>query len=568
LLPTPPSTAAAPSIKPEPVASTAIAEKLSDLIENKLGTFVSRKTDRSGVAAFYLERGFAPLWVGRDGPLPRARDAAAFLRGVDADGLDPSDYPVPGFANTSPDALAADELRLTDSLLTFARHARTGRVSFNRVSAAIHFDMEIPESADVLRKLSVATDVRAALDAYNPQQPGYKALKAELARERDRKAGSEDTTVVTIPNGPKLRPGMKDERVPLLRRRLSLAARDDTVYDQKLVEAITDFQDRSGLDNDGVIGANTVANLNAELKSRASKRDTILANMERWRWMPRNLGPTYVMVNVPDYTLKVVSDGKTVWSTRIVVGKPGKLATPLMTETMKFITVNPTWNVPPSIIRNEYLPALARDPYALARVGLRIGRNSDGSIRIYQPPGDRNALGRIRFNFPNRFLVYQHDTPSKNLFEKNERAFSHGCMRVQNPEEYAQVLLSLTQPEERYTSERIRRMYGSSERTIKFKTPIPVYVSYQTAFVDDGGRLQIRADIYGHDKETSVLFNSDSKAADVPMARKEPTRTKKVAKRSNRPRKTYASRRDYDGTFRDDFFFQPRVRYRDPFSIR
>jgi murein L,D-transpeptidase YcbB/YkuD len=288
--------------------------------------------------------------------------------------------------------------------------------------------------------------------------------------------------------------------------------------------------------------------------------------MERWRWMPRDLGPTYVMVNVPDYTLKVVSDGKKVWSTRIVVGKPGRLATPLMTETMKFITVNPTWNVPPSIIRNEYLPALARDPYALARVGLKMGRNSDGSIRIYQPPGDKNALGRIRFNFPNRFLVYQHDTPSKHLFEKNERAFSHGCMRVQNPDEYAQVLLSLTQPEERYTSERIRRMYGSGERTIKFKTPIPVYVSYQTAFVDDGGRLQIRADIYGHDKETAALFKGDSAGADTPMARKEPARAKKVAKRSSRPRKTYAARRDYDGSYRDDFF-APRTRYRDPFSI-
>jgi murein L,D-transpeptidase YcbB/YkuD len=491
------------------------------------------------------------------------------LRGVDADGLDPSDYPVPGFANTSPDALAADELRLTDSLLTFARHARTGRVSFSRVSSAIHFDLEFPDPADVLRMLSQATDVRAALDSYNPQQPHYKALKAELARERNRKAGAEDKAVVTIPAGPKLRPGMKDDRVPLLRRRLSLAARDDIVYDQKLVEAIADFQDRSGLDNDGVVGPSTLAKLNAELQSRASRHDTILANMERWRWMPRNLGPTYVMVNVPDYTLKVVNDGKTVWSTRIVVGKPGRLATPMMTETMKFITINPTWNVPPSIIRNEYLPALARDPYALARIGLRMGRNSDGSLRIYQPPGDKNALGRIRFNFPNRFLVYQHDTPSKHLFEKDERAFSHGCMRVQNPDEYAQVLLSLSQPEERYTSERIRKMYGSGERTIKFKTPIPVYVSYQTAFVDDGGHLQIRADIYGRDKETAALFNADSKSSDVPMASKDSTRAKPVAKRTNRPRKTYASRRDYDGTFRDNFF-EPRVRYyyRDPFIFR
>jgi L,D-transpeptidase YcbB len=138
--------------------------------------------------------------------------------------------------------------------------------------------------------------------------------------------------------------------------------------------------------------------------------------MERWRWLPRDLGAAYVIVNIPDHTLTVMNDGKSVWSTRIVVGQPGKHATPLLAETMKYITFNPTWNVPPSIIRNEYLPALARDPTALARIGLRIGRNSDGSIRIYQPRSERNALGRLRFNFPNQFLVYQHDTPDKHLF--------------------------------------------------------------------------------------------------------------------------------------------------------
>ena len=217
--------------------------------------------------------------------------------------------------------------------------------------------------------------------------------------------------------------------------------------------------------------------------------------------MPHDLGATYVMVNIPDYTLKVVKDGKTVWSTKIVVGKPGDHATPLLTETMKYITVNPTWNVPPSIIRNEYLPALARDPGALARVGLQVGRNPDGSIRIFQPPGERNALGRIRFNFPNRFLVYQHDTPDKNLFAHDARAYSHGCMRVQNPDEYAEVLLGVSQPEDKYTAARIRAMYGSSERTINFKRPIPVYITYQTAFVDDAGKPQTRADIYGLDRD-------------------------------------------------------------------
>jgi murein L,D-transpeptidase YcbB/YkuD len=251
----------------------------------------------------------------------------------------------------------------------------------------------------------------------------------------------------------------------------------------------------------------------------AKKADLIATNMERWRWLPRDLGAAYVMVNVPDFTLKVVNGGETRWSTRIVTGKPGKLETPLLSQPMKYITVNPTWNVPPSIIRNEYLPALQRDSGALARQGLKVSRNRDGSIRIYQPPGARNALGRIRFNFPNKFLVYQHDTPQKHLFDKTSRAFSHGCMRVQHPEQYAQVLLSITQPEDGYTADRIRGMYGDNERTINFKQAIPVYITYQTAFVDNAGQLQTRADLYGHDKAMARLLKDERQVADIPIKR-------------------------------------------------
>src|ERR1700730_5846437 len=168
--------------------------------------------------------------------------------------------------------------------------------------------------------------------------------------------------------------------------------------------------------------------------------------------------------------------------------------------------VQSTWNVPPSMIRNEYLPALARDPTALARIGLRIGRNSDGSIQIYQPPSERNALGRVRFNFPNQFLVYQHDTPDKYLFSKPVRAYSHGCMRVEHPDQYAETLLSISQPEEGYTVQRIRSLYGGSERNINLKNPIAVYITYQTAFVDESGQLQTRPDIYGLDKKIMELL--------------------------------------------------------------
>ena len=440
--------------------------------------------------SFYRERGFAPLWVGDNGALPRAKAVATFLGGVAVDGLDPAQYPVPRFAGTSPEELAADELKLTNSVLTFARHARTGRLDYNRVSSAAYFELQFPEASDVLRKLAAAPDAGSVLNGFHPQQPGYKALKAELARQRNRAAGIQDPDAVRIPAGQKLRPGMKDERVPLLRKRFKQPATASTVYDPELVEAVKDFQDRSGVDADGIVGVSTVQRLNNELEVRTNRIDTIIANMERWRWMPRDLGTTYVMVNIPDYTLKVVQRRQDwSWTTRIVVGKPGSQATPLLTETMKYITVNPTWNVPPSIIRNEYLPALARDPNALARIGLqdRAATATARSASISRR-ARRNALGRIRFNFPNRFLVYQHDTPDKKLFAQTERAYSHGCMRVQNPDQYAEVLLAIDAAGGALHRRAHPHDVRHGERTINFKTPIPVHITYQTAFVDDGGK--------------------------------------------------------------------------------
>ena len=251
--------------------------------------------------------------------------------------------------------------------------------------------------------------------------------------------------------------------------------------------------------------------------------------MERWRWLPRQLGApsignAYVILNIPDYTLKVMQNGAQVWTTKVVTGKPGIHATPLLTETMKFITVNPTWNVPPSIIYNEYLPALQQDPTVLQRMGLKLERARDGSIHISQPPGEANALGRIRFNFPNKFLVYQHDTPDKNLFAKDERAFSHGCMRVQNPDQYAATLLNITMPNEHYTPEKIRSMYGHSEIDLKFPTPIPVNITYQTAFVDDAGKLQFRKDVYGRDATMlALLKNARSKDLENVVAHSQPS---------------------------------------------
>jgi murein L,D-transpeptidase YcbB/YkuD len=206
--------------------------------------------------------------------------------------------------------------------------------------------------------------------------------------------------------------------------------------------------------------------------------------------------------------LRVYHDGEKVWQTRVVVGKPDH-QTPMLTETMKFITVNPTWNVPQSIIYNELLPIYeTSDPQIFERQGLKVERNPDGSIRVFQPPGERNALGQIRFNFPNKFLVYQHDTPERYYFAQEKRAYSHGCMRVQDPPKYAEMLLSIARPNDGYTAERIKQTYGHAEQDIQFQNFIPVHLTYQTAYVEDG-KLVIRKDIYGYDSKMIGAIKND-----------------------------------------------------------
>jgi murein L,D-transpeptidase YcbB/YkuD len=314
---------------------------------------------------------------------------------------------------------------------------------------------------------------------------------------------------------------MYDPRVPALRERLGVAGDpNNKTYDKALADAVAQFQKANKLRPSGQLNAATLDAINGPRRDRDA--DIIIANMERWRWMPRDLGKTHVIVNIPNYSLAIVRDGSIYWQTRIVVGKPSQ-ATPITSAEMKYITVNPTWNVPPSIIQNEYLPALAQDPTVLERMGLKIDQAADGTVRIWQPPGDRNALGRIRFNFPNKFLVYQHDTPDKHLFAHDKRAYSHGCMRVQDPLMYGEKLLSLALPREGYTQERLRKMFGGSEININFPTTIPVHLTYQTAFVDDAGKLVIRDDVYGRDSRVlAALKGPDRKVADMPVDRPRP----------------------------------------------
>jgi L,D-transpeptidase YcbB len=521
----PPANAAGASEQtaaPDPLAALdpadrVVAEKIRDLLAAKSDKLFANKRERAAVESFYQARHLAPLWLDKGVENARARAVIARLKSADADGLDVNDYNTPAFAGLSPDALAEAELKLTQTVLTYARHLQAGRFPYSRVSQNIELPQAPPDPAEVLAKIGDAANAGTALDDFSPPHEGYKRLKAMLAQMRGKAAPAKE-----IADGPLLKFNakmpMEDPRVPLLRERLGLGGdASDLKYDAKIAEAVKRFQLANELPVTGNLDPRTIRELNGP--SRDKQIETVISNMERWRWYPRDLGASSGIVNLPDFSLRVTHNGTQIWSTRIVIGKP-EMPTPLLSETMKFITINPTWNVPPSIVNNEYLPWLQRDPAALERMGLRVTYNRDGSIHIYQPPGEANALGRIRFNFPNRFLVYQHDTPDKHLFAHDVRAYSHGCMRVQDPAKYAEVLLNIARPNENWTADKVKRMFGTGEQDIQLPAQIWVLLTYQNAFVDEAGKLQLRRDIYNIDARTLAAIKTERGMIEPPQERK------------------------------------------------
>jgi murein L,D-transpeptidase YcbB/YkuD len=520
---------------PAPDLSTVSGRMRDALSSSKGDRLFSRKGERQAVDAVYQKHDYKPLWIEDGKATSRATAVLDYIKTIDTDGLDPSEYNFPSLTATSVEGQADAELKFTSTLLTYARHALNGRMHWSRVTAWVYYKDNY-DPTDVLTRISDESDVASVLNSFNPQSMQYKTLKAKLAELRAQQAT--DPAPKRLSYGQYLKYGsksksakdkgkngkaeepvamMQDPRVPLIREKLGLPAKNDTNYDKELAEAVAKFQDANGLKPDGEVGNPTIDALNGP--GRENRINSILATMERWRWMPRDLGKTYVILNIPEFTLKVWHEGSMVWTTRVVVGKL-QHETPLLSETMKFITVNPTWNVPQSIVYNELLPIYeGGNPNIFAQQGLRVEQGKDG-IRVYQPPGDRNALGRVRFNFPNKFLVYQHDTPEKQLFSKETRAYSHGCMRVQDPVKYAEVLLTYAVPNKKYTQESIRRMFGDNEINIDFPVQIPVHITYQTAFVDEAGNVQFKDDVYGYDaKMTSILKGHDRRVADIAIER-------------------------------------------------
>ncbi|QTL02748.1 L,D-transpeptidase family protein [Aquabacter sp. L1I39] len=518
--PAPASPSAPPvaTVKADPLAP--VAAELASLLSQPATGSASAQREREAVAAFYAARGYAPVFIGERGLSARGQAVSARLAKADEDGLDPKDYGLPRLSAPSDAAgLARDELKFASTALLYARHAQAGRFDPERISGLVTPVRQIPDPLAILSTLATAPDAGAALAAFNPPHPGYKALKAKLADARARpKAPS-----VHVPPGPTLRPGDADPRVAALRARLNVASAPlgGQIYDAGLTEAVRRFQTDNGLDADGVVGAATLEVLNRFDGSR-SRTDDIIVNMERWRWLPRDLGTAYVMVNIPEYMVRIVDGGKVIHQARVIVGKPDT-PTPLLTRDMTYAVVNPYWNIPPTIARKEMLPNLQRDPYYLARQGIEITRggkvvdptavnwaNGLSGYSFRQPPGERNALGRIKFMFPNDHSVYLHDTSSPRLFANEKRAYSHGCMRVQDPLSFGEVIFGLGMRDDSWTQERIGKMFGGAERYLTFKQKIPVHVVYFTVWVDETGVLRGRDDIYGIDSKMRELLHLDT----------------------------------------------------------
>ena len=372
------------------------------------------------MAAFYAARNYAPLWTA-DGRLDaRAKSVIAQLANAAADGLDPADYPVPAFgAATSAEALADADITLTYSALTYARHLATGRIAPGRVVTEVDYGDHTPAPADILRKIAERRRCRRRARKLQSAASRLPALKAKLAELRAR-------AMADLSASPTRRlPAAKSVHAKIRRHYLPQPAR---------------------------------------------KIDRVVANMERWRWLPRDLGKTYVMVNIPDYSLKVVHDRHEQWRTKIVAGKP-QTPTPLLTASMDTVLVNPSWHVPQSIIKHEFLPRYGRDPNIFARMGLEVKRSHDGTLNVTQPPGAGNALGRIKFNFPNKFSVYLHDTPQKQLFAADKRAFSHGCMRVENPTKFGEIMLHLAMAGPTPNAQQLSDMFGRERARLQAHRP-------------------------------------------------------------------------------------------------
>ena len=498
-----------------PVEQSAVTVNVTDLLTNEPRLPLPVRQRADALIAYYQTGGGPLLWVGRQ----RMDGLVARLSAAGQDGLDPKSYPAGQLAKLADAAGSTDarsraiiELYYSAAFLEYASDIKVGRLLPHKVDPNFFLQNRSIDQLAALQKLASTQDIDAFFDAWQPQAPDYAALKMALS---DYMALAATGGWPSVPLGDSLKPGTTDSRVPALRARLFLtdgatqqSPEAPDLYDQGLVNAAKWFQKRHGLTDDGVIGKATVAALNVPVEERISE---IVVAMERWRWMPEDLGRDHLLVNIAGFDLDHVTDGQLVDRMAVVVGKPYS-RTPVFSDRVRYLEFNPYWNVPPDIAINEELPKLKTNPAARAAAGFEAVQGDkvyqltdiDWSqygpgnfpFQLRQRPGPTNALGRVKFMFPNQFNVYLHDTPSRGAFSAESRAFSHGCVRLSRPLDLAQEVLSGTPGWDRRRIDGV--IAGGDRTTVNLAQPLPIHITYLTAWVDDG-TPNFRSDIYEQD---------------------------------------------------------------------
>ena len=419
------------------------------------------------------------------------------------------------------------ELLLTDALLSQALHRGRGAVFPPNLDAEWQVPQADVDAARLLQELAeTRSNVLEALDALWPTATEY----ARLLERRAEIASSGDEVTVRIATGPLLKPGQRSDRIVMLKQRLMGPGEYDDLYDDELREQVVAFQRAAGLEPDGFVGDNTLDVLNA---TRVAWLDRIDANLERWRWLPRETPATYIRVNIAAFTLRAFEDGRQTLAMNVIVGQPFR-RTPVFAETLKYFVLNPSWNVPYSIATKDKLPLLKADAAAEAAKGFEAKpQGSDVFVSVdaidwsgvtprtfnyllRQRPGKQNALGRAKFMMPNPFAVYLHDTPNRELFGKQERIFSSGCIRLEQPMALANWLLSREQHPD--ASKLTSLLDSGATHTIYLKQPVPTYLVYFTAFVDDDGHVVFRRDVYGRDRLLIEALRGQSSLGEAPSS--------------------------------------------------
>jgi murein L,D-transpeptidase YcbB/YkuD len=514
----------------------AQALNLKDKFENKTPAKEPQRTAEEravndAIKDFYAKRDYKPIWFENGQPSPRVKALLAVLARAGEHGLNPATYGMPKLAErvAKGDAKQREEMEieLTLAYLGYAGDIISGTVSNPRRVGGTFRDAKRPDPKKLLENLVAAKDDAKFFENLPPDTRRYKAMQAALVKYRELETKGGWPTVAA---GPTLKIGMKNPRVAQVKKRLLVTGElaaiegDPDLFDGALMLAVKKFQRRHGLVEDGNVGAGTVAEMNVSVKERIEQ---LVINLERRRWLAGYLGDRYIYVNIADGDLKVVEKDKTVYTSRVVVGRPYH-ETPVFSGMMSYIEFNPYWNVPYSIATQELLPVIKRVPgYLQSNDYLLLTRQGDNNsaidpasvnwsqygpgnfpFHIRQKPGPRNALGTTLFMFPNPHNVFIHDTPIRSIFNLEDRFFSHGCVRIENPWRFAIFLLQNNDGGP-WNEDRIRKIIESKEPQVRvtLKNPIPVHITYLTAWAEANGEVHFRKDAYKRDAALKQAMN-------------------------------------------------------------